>query len=647
MATAGSIVIDLIARTGSLETDMQRASKRVKQFEKDTKVAAIALAAMTGAVAGTAFGVFINNTIQAEKEQAQLAAVLKSTGEAAGYSRQQLNDMAKSMSMMSTVSAGDINNAQTTLLAFTGIVGEQFPQALQAAVDMAARTGMSVVQAAETIGRALDVPSQGLTSLSKQGFRFTDDQKKLAQQLEATGKTAEAQGIILAALEESYGGAAKAARDTFGGAVTGLKNSLNDLMTGEDGSLDGAKNAVNQLTNTLESEETKRAFAAFVEMIVKSMNAFARLMTTINNGNFWGWAITSGDEAENASEEVAKLTQSLDKLKKTRQAFEDSAAPRWFVADDIAILNGQIATTEAKIKHLNNVIAQNALTLPPNNVALVDLTGGKGGSSSGAGTKNGKAKKPERLFIADDLDEYMTRIGELPEWLDAYEIKAQKTFDKTGEFALEAARSIQNSLGDGLYDILSGNFDDMGQKFADTLMRMAADAAAANLAGALFGDYDKNGKVGGIFGDIISKIWPSNALSGVTASPTLNLNDTLRTGFSDGGFTGFGGKHQPAGIVHKGEVVFSQDDVRRHGGVAMVEAMRLRGYADGGVVGGSASGMAGITQFEVNLTNSGGQQQVVQSATPRVDGDRLILDVLIKDAQRNGPYIRQLKGALG
>lgn len=56
--------------------------------------------------------------------------------------------------------------------------------------------------------------------------------------------------------------------------------------------------------------------------------------------------------------------------------------------------------------------------------------------------------------------------------------------------------------------------------------------------------------------------------------------------WSDGGYTGPGGKHQPAGIVHKGEVVWSQADVQRAGGVGAVEAMRRgqAGYANGGPV---------------------------------------------------------------
>ncbi|MFH7808768.1 hypothetical protein ACE01U_08960 [Acinetobacter sp. BSP-153] len=60
------------------------------------------------------------------------------------------------------------------------------------------------------------------------------------------------------------------------------------------------------------------------------------------------------------------------------------------------------------------------------------------------------------------------------------------------------------------------------------------------------------------------------------------------TGYSDGGFTGTGGKFDPAGIVHKGEVVWSQEDIKRWGGVNVVEAMRTsqppKGYSDGGLV---------------------------------------------------------------
>lgn len=62
----------------------------------------------------------------------------------------------------------------------------------------------------------------------------------------------------------------------------------------------------------------------------------------------------------------------------------------------------------------------------------------------------------------------------------------------------------------------------------------------------------------------------------------------LPKGFSGGGYTGPGGKYDPAGIVHRGEVVWDQDAVAKAGGPHVVEGWRLRvkrGYAEGGVVG--------------------------------------------------------------
>ena len=296
----GTLTYDLIAKIGGFVAGMTEAERvadrKTREMERKSRARAKAMsdawakagklitAGIAGITVGGTFLKIINETKQAESEQAQLAAVLKSTGNSAGFTKVRLNEMASAMSALSVVSTGEINQAQTTLLAFTGVVGEEFPRALQSAVDMAQRTGMSVVSAAETIGRALDVPSKGLTSLSKQGFRFTEEQKKLAEKLEATGKTAEAQGIILQALEDSYGGSAKAARDTFGGALTALQNQINTLLTGSDGSLDEAKKAVNDLTDSLGGEDARKAFDAVIGWVVNLTAALAEMVVQFGLG---------------------------------------------------------------------------------------------------------------------------------------------------------------------------------------------------------------------------------------------------------------------------------------------------------------------------------------------------------------------------
>lgn len=65
---------------------------------------------------------------------------------------------------------------------------------------------------------------------------------------------------------------------------------------------------------------------------------------------------------------------------------------------------------------------------------------------------------------------------------------------------------------------------------------------------------------------------------------------SVQPGFAEGGYTGDGGKYQPAGIVHKGEVVWSQADVAAVGGAAVANAMRptYGGYFNGGAVGVSS-----------------------------------------------------------
>lgn len=96
--------------------------------------------------------------------------------------------------------------------------------------------------------------------------------------------------------------------------------------------------------------------------------------------------------------------------------------------------------------------------------------------------------------------------------------------------------------------------------------------------------------------------------------------------FDDGGYTGAGGKKQPAGIVHKGEVVWSQDDVRRAGGVSVVEALRrgLRGYANGGIVGAPQIRMPDIAPISRPQTIINVQQFDVRGA---VMTDQLLRDM--------------------
>lgn len=232
-----------------------------------------------GVTVGTVFSAIIRETRDAADELAQLQAVLKSTGQQAGFSQQQLLDMASALASATTLSAGEIVRAQTRLLSYTGIVGKQFPQALQMAIDQSVRLGESVEQSAETVGKALDKPSQGVAALTKQGFKFTEQQKQQMKVLEASGRTAEAQAIVLEAMAESYEGAAAAARNTFGGAMTAVGHALRDLMDGSGGGgLSAATAGINDLARTLSGPEIKQAFGDLANSVVELVGAFANFI---------------------------------------------------------------------------------------------------------------------------------------------------------------------------------------------------------------------------------------------------------------------------------------------------------------------------------------------------------------------------------
>ena len=104
----------------------------------------------------------------------------------------------------------------------------------------------------------------------------------------------------------------------------------------------------------------------------------------------------------------------------------------------------------------------------------------------------------------------------------------------------------------------------------------AALHAAVNPIGALIANFDRLKAAASGALDWMKKAvgigTPAKAAETAAKAPTAKPR-----GFSTGGYTGAGGVNEAAGIVHKGEVVFSQRDVARFGGWQAVEALRRGG----------------------------------------------------------------------
>jgi len=196
-------------------------------------LATMALQFATSAAVVDAFGKAVNFVItqasEAELVDSQLNAVLRSTGEAAGMSKDSLEGLAESLAKLSTYDDEAIKSSEALLLTFTGVGKNVFPEATQAILDMSTALGQDLKSSTIQLGKALNDPIAGITALKRVGVSFTDEQRNLIETLVKSGQTMKAQKIILQELSKEFGGSALEATKTYAGQVAILGNEWADL----------------------------------------------------------------------------------------------------------------------------------------------------------------------------------------------------------------------------------------------------------------------------------------------------------------------------------------------------------------------------------------------------------------------------------
>lgn len=157
---------------------------------------------------------------------------------------------------------------------------------------------------------------------------------------------------------------------------------------------------------------------------------------------------------------------------------------------------------------------------------------------------------------------------------------------------------------------------------ANELKNTFSDALGNSFANALESLADGTATLGdavrGFVADLAKAMaqWAAQQLAMRAASSIMGMFGATAVGFSSGGYTGHGGKYQPAGTVHKGEFVHRQEVVRQPGALAflsefnrvgMAALKSWQGYADGGlVVPGAHSGVPTSANFQPATVNVGG-----------------------------------------
>lgn len=205
------------------------------------------------------------------------------------------------------------------------------------------------------------------------------------------------------------------------------------------------------------------------------------------------------------------------------------------------------------------------------------------------------------VFTPEELDRIVKGIGGI-------EIQAKDTTDTMQKMLDQFARNAQDALGDTLEATLRGNFDSIGQLWGNLLLKMAAQAAAAQIGQTLFGDFANGGGIGGVFGSLLGSFGfgPGKANGGSVGAMSLQrVNERGFEVFTSGG----------------------QDWLMtggRGGVVTPASQVNLAAPQAAPIVNVTNNVQAGVTRGEVTTAVQWGMQQALQTMRAELRAQRVL-----------------------
>ena len=581
----GRIIVDLLARTGSFETDMNRsaklAAKRAKEideaFKKAGQAVGLALAGMATAAAA-AFRSSVNRMDDLSKAALRVSlptdqfSALVYAGELADVS---MNDLQTTLSRLnrsmadaqkagseqarifealdiSTKSAdGTLRNrldvlkdfadrfkefggGQEIIAAGVKLFGRQFEQVIPLLKDGSAGFASAAEEAkafgliveAEA-GRAAEAFNDNLTRLGKplQGIgnliaagvlpsmiSLGDELVNVAKETGALRGAADV-GVtglkILASAAIGVGAVFMAMGESIAAIVTGLtlvaKGEFKAAVAAMDISADEIQSIIERTQKLLGAIWNPPKAAAAPDAGGGTAGEDAKKRLAALMAALAGNGKSVKTEAEKAAEAVAKMLAKIegdiarfglnDHQKQLLDFFDAGATVEELArADELirkyqALKDARKLTEDAdatRLKMLADRVRESE-ELERQAQAWMDMA------------------DPMREFIRnlEKVDEMVSRgllSPEMAEGIKKLLAGAKEELSEMDQFMKNAAENIQKSLGDELFNVLDGNFDNIGKSFSNMLKRMVAESLAADITRALFGKTGVGGFFGSLFG---------------------------------------------------------------------------------------------------------------------------------------------------
>lgn len=698
---AGSIVIDLLMRTGAFETDTKRAEAALKRFQK-TATEQMQAAAIAAGILGTAFMVMAKDSVDAMDKMNEASQKTGITVEALS----QLGYAAK-------MSGVDTESFTSALVKFNRAIAE------------GATGSGNAAQAFKAIGISASelkasTPDEILAKVADRFAGFADGANKTALAIAIFGR---AGADMIPLLNEGADGIAamRDEADKLGGtmstsaakAADQFNDNLDKMMVKMKGFVKGIVSEViptmnilmetflagNSLMNTIDAgmnlnleggltgvgaqlaraelqlreadEKDKARLSAKVDAYRSAYNA----MKAISGG-----AVGAGDTTRPQAPALPDASAA-----KAGDAFLKGLKERVTKAGEgeIAMLRLQAAEKGVSLQAepLLEQLASNKWSEGADKFKL-----GLDQSSEALAFQSsliGKSAQEIELLNAEyriqaDLKRQIADITRSIGTVDS-EVVAQMTANAQAQIAIQQGmirarqteqQSVQYGMGQAFQSYVdqagnaAKNVESMftnafrGMEDAMVNFAMTGQMSFNQMANAIIADIMRIyirmmitgliGKAVGMFaapmvsGTPATSAAPTSAGTYDVAGATMEIN---KLEYADGGYTGDGGKFQPAGIVHAGEFVMSKEATNRIG-VGTLNRM-LKGYADGGYVGSSPGGIPAAGDININISNEAGADGYRATATAKKNDSGFDIDVMIRkainsDMQRNGPISQQM-----
>ncbi|TAA25390.1 phage tail tape measure protein [Pseudoxanthomonas winnipegensis] len=351
---------------------------------------------------------------------------------------------------------------------------------------------------------------------------------------------------------------------------------LTDDMTAAQKLQVSVTNEMASAKSKLSEEEQKRVRALLDEAVAQ------------------GKALAAQQEAKKAAQDAIRLQRELDEAARTQSQSNN--------VDLLGISRGSDAVEQMR---------RQIDLREEYNRRISDLNDRSAAANNGAGyTKEQYAAQLAEIdaFHAASLkreDEYQAaRKAYMADWANG----ASRAFE---DYAAEAANVAQ--LTNNLFSDAFSGLEDAFVTFART-----GKASFDSFTDAIIADLSR----------IAAKQFETGLIKAVgqVFGPSI-------TGFAAGGYTGPGGRYEPAGVVHKGEGVLNQDEMASLGGPAGFYALRQalrRGYASGGIAGGGPAIAMGKPEYNIHV--SGGGEVESASAKPNGTGG-FDVEVMLKQIE--------------